>query len=45
VSNLTFARIDSNGSWQIVYDFNVVAVFAINSDRLITAYPTGSSVC
>jgi hypothetical protein len=45
VSNLSFARIDSNGSWQIVYDFNVVAVFAINSDRLITAYPTGSSVC
>lgn len=46
VGELVFAKATTGGNWEIVYEFNVVAVFAWgNSDRLITAYPTGSSTC
>lgn len=42
VATVAFA---DTSDWSIVYEFKAVAVFAEYSDRLITAYPSGSSTC
>lgn len=42
VSTVTFV---DTSDWSIEYEFKAVAVYGENSDRLITAYPTGASTC
>jgi hypothetical protein len=43
-SNSTMSFVNT-GTGQVVYEFNVTAVWANDSDRLITAYPTSKFVC